>query len=171
MNDTGLVIPLAIKAGLGEYGRNQMVITPEYGPRIRFSKIFTSLPLHADKPVPRGIHQYCKVCKVCADACPPKALPFGEASDKTANRSTIVGVKKWTANCEKCFGYWAKLKTDCAICMRVCPFNRGDSLLERLWFKLATGNDITRRIALRLQKKKGVRGRIKPSQWWARIIK
>src|SRR5690606_25392644 len=28
MNDTALVIPYAIKAGLGEYGRNQMVLTP-----------------------------------------------------------------------------------------------------------------------------------------------
>ena len=41
MNDTALVIPYAIKAGLGEYGRNQMVLTPEFGPRVRFSKIFT----------------------------------------------------------------------------------------------------------------------------------
>jgi epoxyqueuosine reductase len=28
MNDTGLVIPLAIKAGLADYGRNQMALTP-----------------------------------------------------------------------------------------------------------------------------------------------
>ena len=39
MNDSALVIPYAIKAGLGEYGRNQMVITPEFGPRIRLSLI------------------------------------------------------------------------------------------------------------------------------------
>ena len=52
MNDTALVIPYAIKAGLGEYARNQMVITPEYGPRVRFSKIFTNLPLKIDKPPP-----------------------------------------------------------------------------------------------------------------------
>ena len=36
MNDTGLVIPMAIQAGLGEYARNQLVITPEFGPRLRF---------------------------------------------------------------------------------------------------------------------------------------
>ena len=50
MNDTGLVIPYAIKAGLGEYARNQMVITPEFGPRVRFSKIFTNAPFHNDAP-------------------------------------------------------------------------------------------------------------------------
>jgi epoxyqueuosine reductase QueG len=45
MNDTGLVIPMAVQAGLGEYARNQLVITPEFGPRLRFSKIFTDMPL------------------------------------------------------------------------------------------------------------------------------
>jgi len=30
MNDTGLVIPFALQAGLGEYARNQLVVTPEF---------------------------------------------------------------------------------------------------------------------------------------------
>ena len=53
MNDTGLVIPYAVKAGLGEYARNQLVITPEFGPRLRFSKIFTNMPLSYDTPEPQ----------------------------------------------------------------------------------------------------------------------
>ena len=48
MNDTALAIPLAIKAGLGEYGRHGMVITPEFGARVRFGKIFTDMPLAHD---------------------------------------------------------------------------------------------------------------------------
>ena len=165
MNDTALVIPYAIKAGLGEYGRNQMVLTPEFGPRIRFSKIFTNMPLIADVPKPLGIRQYCEICTKCATACPPKALPFGEPTANAENQSTIGNVKKWSANCEKCFGYWAKLKTDCAICMRVCPFNRGTSLAERLWFRLATSP--YRKWALWWDKKRGVPDRLRPKDWWA----
>jgi len=134
MNDTALVIPYAIKAGLGEYGRNQMVLTPEFGPRVRFSKIFTNLNLAADQPKPLGIRQYCDICTKCADACP---------------------------------GYWAKLKTDCAICMRVCPFNRRNSLIDSLWFNLATSKH--RKIALWLDTKRGLRSRLKPKDWWARL--
>jgi len=167
MNDTALVIPYAIKAGLGEYGRNQMVLTPEFGPRVRFSKIFTNLNLAADQPKPLGIRQYCDICTKCADACPPKALPFGEPTEKVENRSTISGVKKWSANCEKCFGYWAKLKTDCAICMRVCPFNRRNSLIDSLWFNLATSKH--RKFAIWLDTKRGLRSRLKPKDWWARL--
>ena len=131
MNDTALAVPYAIKAGLGEYGRNQLVITPEFGPRVRFSKIFTNLPLTVDRPTKYGITEYCDICTKCADSCPPKALPYGKPSFATNSRSTIKGVKKWSANCEKCFGYWAKIKTDCAICMRVCPFNREFSGIAR----------------------------------------
>ena len=167
MNDTALVIPYAIKAGLGEYGRNQMVITPEFGPRVRFSKIFTNLPLVPDKPGPLGIRQYCEACDVCAAACPPKALPFGAPDSEPLNRSTLAGVKKWSADCEKCFAYWAKLKTDCAICMRVCPFNRGDSWRDTLWYRLATSR--FRKLALWWADKRGTPARTKPRSWWQSI--
>ena len=165
MNDTALVIPYAIKAGLGEYGRNQMVITPEYGPRVRFSKIFTSLPLEIDYPKSLGIKEYCNSCTKCASACPPKALPFGEPDEKTDSVSTIKGVKKWSANCEKCFGYWAKIRTDCAICMRVCPFNRTyNSFIDKLWRWLATSS--FRKVAIFWEELGRSRKRLKPSQWW-----
>ncbi len=165
MNDTALVIPYAIKAGLGEYGRNQMVLTPEFGPRVRFSKIFTALPLAVDQPVQLGLASYCHHCTICADACPPKALPKGAPNLGPASPSTIQGVKKWSADCEKCFAYWAKLKTDCAICMRVCPFNRAyERWQDRLWRWLALGR--APRLARLWQGKRGSRPRLKPRNWW-----
>ncbi len=168
MNDTGLVIPFAVKAGLGEYGRHQMVITPEFGPRVRFSKIFTNLPLEIDRPERNGITEYCQACTVCADACPPRALPFGSPDASQHNQSTIRGVKKWSANCEKCFGYWVKIGTDCAICMRVCPFNRAyDNWRDRLFFKLATSRF---RAVARLWDRRSKRGeRVRPTTWWTRL--
>ena len=163
MNDTGLVIPFAVKAGLGEYARNQLVITPEFGPRLRFSKIFTTLPLTHDTPRPLGVRAFCDICTKCADACPVKALPYGPPSTDTANVSAIKGVRKWTSDAEKCFGFWAKLSSDCAICMRVCPFNRDYSRwTSRLWLRLALGP--LRRLALRLSRNHG--GRRKPKDWW-----
>ncbi|MCV6584745.1 MAG: 4Fe-4S dicluster domain-containing protein [Marinibacterium sp.] len=165
MNDTALVIPYAVKAGLGEYARNQMVITPEFGPRLRFSKIFTNLPLAHDAPRPQGVRAFCDICTRCADACPVKALPFGPPSTDTANVSAIRGVRKWTSDAEKCFSFWAKLASDCAICMRVCPFNRDFSRWQdRLWLKLALGR--LRRLALWLARDHGKRR--KPGDWWHR---
>lgn len=165
MNDSALVIPYAIKAGLGEYGRNQMVLTPEFGPRVRFSKIFTNMPLLVDKPRPLGMTTYCHNCTICADACPPKALPKGNPETTGASPSTIKGVRKWSANCEACFGYWAKLKSDCAICMRVCPFNRPRSGLQTIWFRLATSR--ARGFAQWWESRRRVAKRRKPRDWWA----
>ncbi|MCI5095343.1 MAG: 4Fe-4S dicluster domain-containing protein [Rhodobacteraceae bacterium] len=163
MNDTGLVIPYALKAGLGEYARNQMVIAPEFGPRLRFSKIFTNLPLSHDTPKPLGVRAFCDICTKCADACPVKALPYGPPSTDTSNVSAIRGVKKWTSDAEKCFSFWAKMASDCAICMRVCPFNRDYTRLrDRLWLKLALSP--LRKLALRLAKSHGQRS--KPAKWW-----
>ncbi len=163
MNDTGLVIPYAVKAGLGEYARNQLVITPEFGPRLRFSKIFTNLPLTHDAPQPRGVRAFCDICTKCADACPVKALPFGPPEVGGANVSAIRGVRKWTSDAEKCFSFWAKTATDCAICLRVCPFNRNFSQWRhRMWLRLALSR--WRKLAFWLDRKRG--GRRKPSEWW-----
>jgi len=166
MNDTGLVIPFAVKAGLGEYARNQMVITPEFGPRLRFSKIFTDLPLIHDAPRPLGVKAVCDICTRCAQACPVKALPFGPPAEGGANRSAIKGVVKWSSDAEACFGYWAKLASDCAICLRVCPFNRDFSRWHnRLWLKMALSP--LRRLALWLDDRSGRAKRLKPRDWWA----
>ena len=168
MNDTALVIPYAIKAGLREYGRHQMVITPEFGPRVRFSKIFTNLPLEIDTPKRKGITDFCNICTQCADACPPKALPFGPPEATQPNKSTVKGVKKWSADCEKCFGYWVKLASDCAICMRVCPFNRGyKNWKDRLFFKVATSR--FRKLALAWDKRSNRATRVKPATWWQKM--
>jgi reductive dehalogenase len=165
-NDTALAIPYAIKAGLGEYGRNQMVITKAFGPRVRFSKIFTDLPLAHDKPAAFGVREFCDMCERCARSCPPKALPFGPPSEAGPNKSSIKGVRKWTADCEKCFGYWVKMSTDCAICMRVCPYNRDFTRpLARLWRWLA-GTRL-RRLMLRLDDRLGTARRTAPTDWWA----
>jgi epoxyqueuosine reductase QueG len=163
MNDTGLVIPYAVKAGLGEYARNQLVITPEFGPRLRFSKIFTNMPLTHDAAKPLGVRAFCDICTKCADACPVNALPYGPPTTGGENVSALKGVRKWTSDAEKCFGFWAKTSTDCAICMRVCPFNRDFRVWHhRLWLKLALSP--FRRLALWLDRNRG--GRSKPSKWW-----
>ena len=167
MNDTGLVIPYALKAGLGEYARNQLVITREFGPRLRFSKIFTSLPLAHDRPRPLGVRKVCDICTRCADACPVKALPFG-TPEQAEGRSVQKGVIKWTSDAEACFGYWAKLASDCAICLRVCPFNRDFSKwINRLWLRVALSP--LRRLALWWDDRSGRAKRQRPRDWWARM--
>ena len=57
----------AVRAGLGEFGLNSLVLTPEYGPRIRFNSVITSMQLEPD-PIVR--EKLCiRGCTLCLEAC------------------------------------------------------------------------------------------------------
>ncbi len=170
MNDTGLNIPMAIEAGLGEYGRHGLLITPKFGPNVRIAKVFTDLPLEIDAPVDFGVKQFCNVCRKCADACPVKAIPQGDPESKPPNFSSLKGIKKWTVNAEKCFKFWVGMNTDCAICIRVCPYNKDYSKWwNRIGLKLAGGP--LRSVMIWLDRVLKYGERKKPEKWWRESIK
>ncbi len=167
LNDTALSIPLAIQAGLGQYGRHGLLITPEYGPRVRIAKIFTDLPLAPDEPIDFGVTEFCEICRRCSDACPVKAIAKDKPSTEVHNISNIPGVKKWTVDAEKCFKFWTNQGTDCSICIRVCPYNKDMTQPQhKAWRKLA--NSPFRKLALWLDVKLGYGKRHKASWWWSR---
>ena len=119
-----VLVPLAIDAGLGELGRFGFLITKPFGPRVRLAAVTTSLPLVPDKPVDLGVQEFCARCLKCADTCPSQAIPSG-------GKVVFNGVEKWKLDEESCFGYWAKVGTDCNICMAVCPYSRPDRSIHR----------------------------------------
>lgn len=123
-NEMALSIPMAIDAGLGELGRNGLLITEKFGPRVRLCKVITDLHLEPDKPVDLGVQAFCETCKICADNCPGRAIKHGERTDKPWNISNNEGVLKWPVDGEKCLGFWVKNGTWCANCVRVCPWNK-----------------------------------------------
>lgn len=167
MNDSALAIPLAVQAGLGEVGRHSLLITEEYGPRLRLGKIFTDLPLALDVPKRFGVKEFCDVCQRCSAACPPKAIPFDAPTRKAHSVSNLTGVLKWTTWAEKCFRFWAGQNSDCSICIRVCPYNRDFSKwYNRLWRRLA-GTRL-RGLMLRIDVWMVKRGRQSARRWWQR---
>jgi len=114
--------PIAIQAGLGELGRNNILIADKFGSRVRIGAITTDLPLEFDKPISVGLDKFCEVCKKCATSCPTKVLSLN-------NKSLVRGIEKWTTNVENCYSIWRFYGTDCGICMAVCPFSHRNN-----WF-------------------------------------
>ena len=120
-----VVCPLVARdAGLGEIGRMGLLMTPRLGPRVRIAVVTTDLPLVEDeRRRDPSMIDFCRVCKKCADVCPSAAIP-------TEDRAKIDGVRRWQINQEACFTFWCLVGTDCARCMKVCPYSHPDNLLH-----------------------------------------
>jgi len=135
-NDIALSIPMAMQAGLGEIGRNGLLVTPEFGPRIRISKVLTDLPLAVDSPIEFGVIEFCEACKKCAETCPSQSISYGERTAEPLNISNVSGSLKWPMNAETCRKYWGQVNRPCTTCISSCPYNKPNTLFHRttLWF-------------------------------------
>jgi reductive dehalogenase len=129
----GVVTPQAagVAGGIGELGRNGLVINKNFGARIHMpDPILTDLPLVADAPVDIGVEDFCKICRKCANTCPTNSIPFG---DKVVHN----GIEKYKINWLTCYklrpyvhDYWGS----CLTCAAVCPFTKPNVW----WHSLAT---------------------------------
>ena len=125
-NSTGLSVPMAQAAGLGQAGRNSILITPEYGPCIRLSKVLTNMPLIPDEPIDFGVDEFCRHCKKCARECPSKSITMGEKTWVGPSECNQPGVYKWHNDLKKCLKFWMDNNSSCCNCIAVCPFTKGD---------------------------------------------
>ncbi|MCP4593864.1 MAG: reductive dehalogenase [bacterium] len=135
-----LCVPVAADAGLGELGRLGLLIHPRFGPRLRLAVVTTDLPLVQDKPVCFGVQHFCDSCRKCATCCPSGAIDSGE-------REIHNGVEKWRTRQESCYHLWRVQGTDCAICVRVCPYSHPSTLPHNVVRWATRRSPLARRLA------------------------
>lgn len=127
-NETELLAPFsfktaAAKAGIGWFGRNDVIITEQYGPRVRLSAVLIDEPFEYSRPVtesrcPDG-------CMKCVEACPCKALKGVRWSDGM-DREEIIDYHR----CNRMrSAFIPKLgrKSACGLCLAACPFGTGNT--------------------------------------------
>ena len=124
IDDVVITVPLAMQAGLGQLGRNGLLISPQYGPRVRLAVVLTDLPLVADAPIDFGVTEFCTACKKCAQMCPSSSIPRGERTIEPNNISNASGELKWPQNGETCLMRAARDRYPCSTCISVCPYNK-----------------------------------------------
>jgi epoxyqueuosine reductase len=77
----------AVRAGVGWWGKNTMVLAPRFGPWLLLGSVVTDAPLPTTNPMQRD----CGTCSACIPACPTGALVAPGVLDAT-----------------RCLAYWAQ---------------------------------------------------------------
>jgi epoxyqueuosine reductase QueG len=115
---------VARMAGLGWQGKSLLIVSPQYGPRIRLSTLLTDMPLSADKP----LKNRCGTCRECTKACPASAIKNVGSKDRYETREDALRFSqcvKQTLRFKASPGIGVQV---CGVCVKVCPFgkrNRG----------------------------------------------
>lgn len=105
-------------AGLGWIGPSCLLVTPEYGPRVRLATVLTEAPLLTGSIM----EDRCGDCLACVEACPVQALS-GRRFDPLETREARFTPKR-------CARYRDRLRDTvsgarvCGLCVAVCPFGR-----------------------------------------------
>lgn len=132
----------AVAAGLGNFGRHNLVIHPQMGSRVVFSAVLTELELSSDPPV---LERLCNDCNLCVESCPVGALQEEGKTDvmKCINYSQPYGIGSQIAFWNRFAGsaaaeqkkmikdlhFWRLCQANlagpqyfCFNCVRSCPF-------------------------------------------------
>jgi len=100
-------------AGLGTIGVSHCLLTPEFGPRVRFVSIFTAAEIPPDPMLKKEL---CIKCEACAKCCPKKAIRM--------RPDRIIG----DYDDQACLGMAEELVArrcfPCGICTKVCPIGK-----------------------------------------------
>jgi ferredoxin len=94
-------------AGLGWFGRNNLLVNPEHGARFRLVTVLTDMPLEPEVPLDRD----CGLCRACAAACPAGAIK--DTREDFDHRACYETLKEFRKK-----GYTTQFI--CGICVRDC---------------------------------------------------
>ncbi|HET6475650.1 MAG TPA: epoxyqueuosine reductase [Thermoleophilia bacterium] len=105
----------ATSAGLGWIGKTALFISPEFGPAVRLTTVFTDLDLPAGEPV---VASRCGTCRDCVDAC-----PAGCGRDVVWRAGMARELLFDAGACRHHMTQFTSVKAEiCGICIAACPY-------------------------------------------------
>lgn len=112
---------LAFLAGLGTYGRHQLLINPTYGSAVVFGYLLTRGRIEASSTGLTQPSSQCGSCRVCQAACPTGAL-CGEFEFVTSRCISSLTQQKRALSITEAVWIGTALY-GCDLCQKVCPKN------------------------------------------------
>jgi epoxyqueuosine reductase QueG len=111
---------VAVAAGLGWQGKSLLLVTPQYGPRVRLVTVLTDMDLPASGP----IRNRCGGCPRCTDACPAGAIKNVNTTLHYATREEAVDMDACLRRVERSGDQEHVLPYICGVCVSVCPWGK-----------------------------------------------
>ena len=106
-------------AGIGWQGKSLLLVSPEFGPRIRLATILTDAPVEPDSPVKNR----CGKCTNCVDSCPVNSIKNVSVEQFYSSREEALFFDKCKENLTKNFMNMENIGFPiCGICIKVCRF-------------------------------------------------
>lgn len=115
----------ATSAGLGWIGKNGLLISPDYGPRLSLVTVLTDAPFEPDEPIE---HSQCGSCSLCATYCPSNAIT---GSDWSRSLPFVELVRLDACRSHKKAKRATYGKPNCGLCINICPYGRIETNTER----------------------------------------
>ncbi len=107
---------VATLAGLGWIGKSTLLVSGDYGPRIRLCVILTDAVLTPDQPV---VGSRCGGCRACVDACPVGAI-LNRNWSQGVDRSALIDIHRCNRHLWETASTLGR-KQVCGLCLKVCP--------------------------------------------------
>ena len=119
----------AYLAGLGTFGVNNILLTPEFGPRVRFASVFTAADIPGNGTMEERL---CIRCMRCRDICPVNALGGGDYPEDLTDKGA----------CSARSGELHRRHiSPCGLCIMICPVGKDRELYRRTGMEIYDEGD------------------------------
>ncbi|WP_058301476.1 4Fe-4S double cluster binding domain-containing protein [Gorillibacterium timonense] len=123
-DEQSLIAPFSFKhgavlAGLGWIGKNSLLITRKFGPRVRLGAVLIRDSMECGEPI---VKSGCRNCRACVDAC-PWGMIKGINWTPTTRRDELLDYQRCNAKRREYIESHGRKHT-CGYCLLACPWGK-----------------------------------------------
>jgi epoxyqueuosine reductase len=132
---------LAVRSGLGAYGKNNICYVPGMGSFHQLATFYSDLPCQQDHWQEPQMLKRCQSCSACVRNCPTGAIPSAVPFDSAQGKLRASTSERFLLRAERCITFhneragdfpfpawlepaWHNCLIGCLDCQRICPQNK-----------------------------------------------